>query len=490
MHLIVAEKNISARRIAEILGEGKKITEHRDAGVSTYSFGDVVTVGLRGHVVEIDFEPGYQNWRSEEYTPRSLIDAKTIKVPTEKKIVSLLQKLARKADRVTIATDFDTEGELIGKEAFELVRDVNKKVPVDRARFSAITKGELVHAFANTTELDFALAAAGEARQSIDLMWGASLTRFISLAARRGGQNILSVGRVQSPTLCMIVDREKEIEAFVPEKYWQLALETEKAGERIEARHTHGRFHDKAEAEGARDRTREPLVVTDVKEGTKQDRAPSPFDTTTFIVAAARLGLSAANAMRIAEDLYMNGFISYPRTDNTVYPASLDIAGILKTLRNSPFKKDVEWTLANRRPVPTRGKKLTTDHPPIHPTGAATREQLGDDAFRVYELVLRRFLATLAPDAMWNTLKILFVAGGEEYTTTGGQLLEPGWHAVYPFSEAKEVLLPVFSAGEKLPVKMVSLDEKETQPPARYTQSKLIQRMEELGLAPRAPGTR
>ena len=482
MHLIVAEKNISARRIAEILGEGKKITEQKDAGVSTYSFADVVTVGLRGHVVEIDFEPGYQNWRSEEYTPRSLIDAKTIKVPTEKKIVTLLQKLSRKADRVTIATDFDTEGELIGKEAFELIRAVNAKVPVDRARFSAITKGELQHAFAHTTELDFALAAAGEARQSIDLMWGASLTRFISLAARRGGSNILSVGRVQSPTLSMIVDREKEIEAFVPEKYWQLALQTEKSGEPIEARHTHGRFHDKAEAEGARDRTREPLLVTEIREGTKQDRAPSPFDTTTYIVAAARLGFPAANAMRIAEDLYMNGFISYPRTDNTVYPASLDIGGILTTLKQSPFRKDIEWTLAHRRPVPTRGKKSTTDHPPIHPTGAATREQLGDDAFKIYELVLRRFLATLAPDALWKTLKILFLAGGEEYTTTGGQLLEPGWHAVYPFSEAKEVLLPAFRTGEKLPVKKITLDEKETQPPARYTQSKLIQRMEELGL--------
>src|SRR5512136_387770 len=249
MHLIVAEKNISARRIAEILSAGRKLTEHKDAGVSTYSFGDTATVGLRGHVVEIDFEPGYSNWRSEQYTPRSLIDAKTIKIPTEKKIVALLQKLAKKADRITIATDFDTEGELIGKEAYELIRAANAKVPVDRARFSAITKGELQHAFSHTTELDFALAAAGEARQSIDLMWGASLTRFISLAARRGGQNILSVGRVQTPTLGMIVDREREIDAFVSEKYWLLSLETEKSGEIVEARHTHGRFHNKKDAE-------------------------------------------------------------------------------------------------------------------------------------------------------------------------------------------------------------------------------------------------
>ncbi len=482
MHLIVAEKNISARRIAQILAGGKKVTEKKDAGVSVYQFGETTTIGLRGHVVEVDFEPGYQNWRSESATPRHLIDAKMIKVPTEKRIVSLLQKMARQASRVTIATDFDTEGELIGKEAFELVRAVSKSVQVDRARFSAITPQEINAAFSHTTDLDFSLAAAGEARQAIDLMWGASLTRFISLAARRGGQNILSVGRVQSPTLTMIVDREKEIESFVPEKYWQLSLLTIKGDEKVEARHTNGRFRDKTAAELARDRTKEPLVVTDVREGTKVDRSPSPFDTTGFIVAAARLNFSAANAMRIAEDLYMNGFISYPRTDNTVYPATLDLNGILSILKNSPFKKDVEWTIANRRPIPTRGKKSSTDHPPIHPTAPATREALGEDAFALYELVLRRFLATLAPDAKWQTLKILFDAGGEEYTATGGRLVSPGWHTVYPFSEAKETILPAFTVGEKLPVKKVVFEEKETQPPARYTQSKLIQRMEELGL--------
>ena len=482
VHVIVAEKNISARRIAQILAGGKKVTEKREGGVSTYSYGDTVTIGLRGHVVEVDFEPGYQNWRSEQYTPRSLIDAKTIRVPTEKRIVYLLQKLAKHADRITIATDFDTEGELIGKEAFDLIRAASHQVPVDRARFSAITPQEITGAFAKTTTLDFALAAAGEARQSIDLMWGASLTRFITLAARRGGQNILSVGRVQTPTLSMIVDREKEIESFVPEPYWQLSLLTEKAGQAVDTRHTNGRFKEEAAARQAYERTKAPLLVTDVKTGTKQDRAPSPFDTTGFIVAAARLNFSAANAMRIAEDLYMNGFISYPRTDNTVYPPSLDIAGILKTLQNSPFRKDVEWVMAHRRALPTRGKKSSTDHPPIHPTGPASRDALGDDAFRIYELVLRRFLATLAPDALWKTQKVVFDAGGEEYTATGGELLEPGWHAVYPFSEAKEVILPPFEVGEKLPVKNVTLDEKETQPPARYTQSRLIQRMEELGL--------
>jgi len=229
-------------------------------------------------------------------------------------------------------------------------------------------------------------------------------------------------------------------------------------------------------------RTREPLTVTEIKEGQKIDRAPTPFDTTSFIVAAARLGFSAANAMRIAEDLYMNGYISYPRTDNTVYPKSLALDGILGALRGTAFEKDVAWVEKHRRSVPTRGKKETTDHPPIHPAGAATRQGLGEDRWKIYELVVRRFLATLSPDATWATIKCMLDAGGEPYTMTGGRLIEPGWRRVYPYSEAQERILPTFSVGERLPIRKVTLEEKETQPPPRYSQSKLIQVMEELGL--------
>lgn len=482
MHLIIAEKNIAAQRIATILAGKEKVKTGKENGVNTYRFDDAVALGLRGHVVEIDFEPGYSNWRSEVNTPRTLIDAGTVKKPTEKKIVTLIKKLARQADKVTIATDFDREGELIGKEAYELVVGSNAKVPVQRARFSAITAHEINQAFENPAEIDFDLAAAGETRQLIDLIWGASLTRFISIAAKRGGANILSVGRVQSPVLAMIVDREKEIEAFIPEPYWMLSLETEKATYAFEARHTHDKFWSQDEAKAAEARTKEPLTVTSVKEGTRTDRAPAPFDTTSFIVAASRMRISAANAMRIAEDLYMNGYISYPRTDNTVYPASLDLDGVLKELKKTTFSRDVEWTMAHRRPQPTRGKKSSTDHPPIHPTGAARESALTADQWKVYELIVRRFLATLSPDARWTTLKYLFDAGGEEYTATGSRLAEEGYRHVYTYSEAKETVLPRVEEGERLPILGVTNEQKETTPPPRYSQAKLIQTMEELGL--------
>ena len=481
MHLIIAEKNIAANRIAHILAGKTAVSQKKEGGVNIYQYNDTAAIGLRGHVVEVDFEPGYKNWRSETHPPRSLIDAGVIKNPTEAGIVKLLQRLAKKADLVTIATDYDTEGELIGKEAYELVRQVNKTVAVNRAKFSAITKEEITSAFENAGDIDFNLAAAGEARQFIDLMWGASLTRFISLAARRGGNNILSVGRVQSPTLAMIVDREKEIEAFVPEPYWELFVDTEAHGEAFTARHVSGKFLDLKAAEAARDATKAPLIVTHVKEGTRADKAPTPFDTTGFIVAAARLGLPAANAMRIAEDLYMHGYISYPRTDNTIYPPSLNLNEILDDLSKTEFSKDVDWVRKNRRPKPTQGSKSTTDHPPIHPAGPATPAQLGEN-WKVYELVVRRFLATLSPDAKWTTMKLLFDASGEQYTATGSYLTTPGWRTVYPYSDAKDTILPVVAVGDKLPIHQINLEEKATQPPPRYSQSKLIQEMEKLGL--------
>jgi DNA topoisomerase-1 len=482
VHLIIAEKNIAAHRIAQILSEEKKLQVRRDGGIPTYFFDETVVMGLKGHVVDLDFLPEYSDWRSREHTPRSLIDAPIVKKPTERKIVALIQKLGKKADRVTIATDYDTEGELIGKEACEIVRSVNRKAPVLRARFSAITPAEIATAFDNPSVLDLALAGAGEARQAIDLVWGASLTRFLSLAARRGGANILSVGRVQSPTLAMIVDREKEIEAFVPEPYWNLGIVTEKDQVAFGAEHAHGRFTREEEAITARDRTAEPLVVTDVKETEKQDRPPAPFDTTAYIVAAGRLGIAAGKAMQIAEELYMNGYISYPRTDNTVYPKTLDLPAILRTLKHTAFRGDVAWVEAHRRTVPVRGKKESTDHPPIHPTGNASREDLGEERWRIYELVVRRFLATLSPDARWMMMKVSLRAREEPYTANGSRLLEAGWRNVYPYSEAQERIIPPVLSGLTLPLREVILEAKETQPPPRYSQSRLIQRMEELGL--------
>ncbi|HJK14500.1 MAG TPA: DNA topoisomerase, partial [Methanocorpusculum sp.] len=254
-------------------------------------------------------------------------------------------------------------------------------------------------------------------------------------------------------------------------------------GEEIAARHVHGRFTVKAEADAAFAGTRDPVIVREVITGKKNDKAPTPLDTTALIVGAGRLGLSAASAMSKAEDLYMRGFISYPRTDNTAYPKSLNIRQHLKMFAGGEFERDANYVLTHMRAAPTRGKKETTDHPPIYPTSKGTREEIGDEAtWKLYEFIVRRFFATLSPDAEWKTLKVILTADKEPYTITGGRLLVPGWRAVYPYSKAEETVLPEFSVGERLELVDKNCEEKETQPPARYSQSRLIQRMEELGL--------
>ena len=484
MHLIVAEKALVAERIAEFLsGPGKKVQTVRDGNTVHHIVGDTVVMGLKGHVVELDFTEGYTNWRSAEFTPKSLINAEIVKRVSEGKIVSLLKKSAKTADKITIATDYDREGELIGKEAVELIRPVNKTVTIKRARFSAITKEEVLSAIENAQDLDVNLAESGESRQVIDLVWGASLTRFLTIAAHRAVGDVLSAGRVQSPTLAMIVDKEREIEAFVPEKYWMLTVAASAAGHQIEARHAHGKFTDKAEAEKAFAATSAPLKVTEVITGTKTDKAPTPLDTTALIVGAGRLGISASSAMTRAEELYMRGFISYPRTDNTTYPKSLNTSEQLTMLSAGVFAADVKYVRENMRAAPTRGKKQTTDHPPIYPTGAATPEDIPDVVtWKLYEFVVRRFFATLCNDAEWETMKVNMSAATEPYTITGGRLVKAGWRNIYPYSKAEENVLPKMTAGDSLDFLDRKMEEKETLPPARYSQSRLIQQMEENGL--------
>jgi DNA topoisomerase-1 len=489
VELIITEKENAARRIAEILSDGAA-DARRHNGVNVYRWGDTRVVGLSGHVVGVDFPPEYSDWRDVE--PVELIDAEVVKSPTKENIVRTLETLAGRADEVTIATDYDREGELIGKEAYELVREATD-VPVRRVRFSSITDTEVREAFADPDDLDFDLAAAGEARQVIDLVWGAALTRFLSLSARQLGDDFISVGRVQSPTLKLIVDREREIQAFEPDDYWELFADLSKEGTAFEAQYFYDddgseaeRVWDESEAERVHERLRgaDTATVTSVRRRTRTDTPPAPFNTTAFISAAGSLGYSAQRAMSIAEDLYTAGYITYPRTDNTVYPDDLDPEERLDAFVGSPtFGPDAEGLLSGDAVEPTEGDEETTDHPPIHPTGELPdRAELDEGEWEIYELVVRRFFATVAEAATWEHLRVVADVDGCSLKANGKRLVEPGYHAVYPYPSTNETHVPDVEEGESLAVTDVRLEAKQTQPPRRYGQSRLIRRMEELGL--------
>lgn len=477
MHLIVTEKNITARKIAQILFGSVK--DKKVDGVSVYENDDTAVVGLSGHIVNIDFPAEYNNWQGK--SPSDLIWAETETRYTQKKIASALKKLAGGAASVTIATDFDREGELIGVEAYSIIKEANPTIAFDRARYSAITKPEIEHAFANTVPLDFNLAAAGEARQKIDLVWGAALTRFISLSCGRLGNSFLSVGRVQTPLLALVVDREKDIKSFTPTPYWELYA-TFSNNEEFIAGHIGNRFTEKAKADAIVTRLGKTGKVIDFKKEPKAEYPPIPFSTTEFIRAAASIGFSAANAMRVAENLYVNGWISYPRTDNTVYPASLNLREVVSQFTSGEFGKYARRLLEQSNFKPTRGKKETTDHPPIYPVANARKSDLRSDEWRLYELIVSRFFATLAPPAEWEIRSACMDVNGEMFKAGGSTLSTPGWRLYYPYGMPKEELLSELKINEVLKVKGVTLDEKLTKPPVRYGQGRLVKMMEDLGL--------
>lgn len=485
MKLIITEKDLSARRIAQVLSRNKVKTEKLNK-VPVYEFTgkdgeDTKCIGLKGHILAIDFPEEYKNWLDVD--PVSLINAEIVKIPSEKNIVKVLQKIGKEADLVISATDFDREGELIGVEALEKIKEVKSGVRVKRARYSSLTESEIKGAFDNLEDVYLNLASAGEARQDVDLIWGAVLTRFTSRATGRLGNRFLSVGRVQTPTLRLIAEREKERISFVPQTYWQIKGLFEKDGETFEAYHSHGRFLNKKEAEEVLQRLKETGEIKSIQKKERWIASPAPFNTTSFLSAAASLGLSVQNAMRIAEGLYMHGFISYPRTDNTVYPPAINIKEVLYILKNSPDLGELAQKILGQKIIqPTRGKKEAKDHPPIYPVNVVEKEKLSPQDWKIYELVVRRFFATLAPKNIREDTTVEIDVNKEIFIAKGSIIKEWGWLEFYPYQKRKEEFLPKLEVKDIVKLLKYEQEEKQTEPPPRYSQSTLIKKMEQLML--------
>ena len=533
MKLVVAEKTNAAENIAKELGVGTKKDKVYNTPVCRFTREgeEWVAMGLRGHILAVDF-PRELQWREDqgwfgvdeegEVFPASLpstlahppfekvrkpftkegVDIKgwkvpslpylvwapVVKKPAEKEIIRTLKNLAKKADEVIIATDFDREGELIGSDAVSMVRQVNEDVPVVRARYSSFTKPELEHAFAreNLVAVDDDLAAAGESRQFIDLIWGAVLTRYLTMAKFGGLGNVRSAGRVQTPTLALVARREKERQAFVPEDYWVVrgTAATQK-GEEFKVAHATARFKDEATATSAYQDAKAAgkARVTDVVKKTRKGTIQTPFNTTSLQTAAAAEGLTPARTMRIAESLYMSGLISYPRVDNTVYPETLDLSEVVTMLKGVPqYSNYCDELLAAHPLKATRGKQETTDHPPIYPTGVGDPDKLRPEEWKLYNLIARRFLATLSEQPVIEGTKVTLDAGGQTFTASGDVLVKPGYRAIYPYGSKKDEQLPAISVGQEVDLTSLDLEAKQTEPPARYSQGKLVQEMERLGL--------
>ncbi len=541
MELIITEKNIAAQQISRLLAEGKPQAD-KVYNTPVYRFNrnghECVTIGLKGHILGVDFpqdmmfskKNGWVGldadgevidasdvpdtlptppWKSKRrpYIAEGinlkswkipslpyLTYAPLLKRPAEKDIIRSLKNLAKKADEVVIATDFDREGELIGLDAISVVREANEDAPISRARYSAFVKKEIEDAFSEQKlqPLDYDLAHAGESRQYIDLIWGAVLTRYLTCVKYSGIGNVRSAGRVQTPTLALVVEREMEREAFVPEDYWVIsgvAAPKDKAEDSFGVTHATARFKEEAAANAVMEKIKgaDKAQVTSIDKKRRRSNPPAPFNTTSLMAAASSIGIKPARTMRIAESLYMNGYTSYPRVDNTVYPQGLDLRGVLKTLATVPeFREGAEKLLAKDKLTPTRGKQETTDHPPIYPTGAASPDNLRADEWKVYNLICRRFMATLSDAAILESTKVTLDVEGEPFNARGDVLVVPGYRSVYQYGLKKDEQMPPLEQGQVLDFGDAKCEHKQTEPPARYSSGRLIQEMEAKGLGTKA----
>lgn len=377
--------------------------------------------------------------------------------------------------------DAGQEGELIQRW---VLTKAKCKVPVMRLWISSLTEEAIRDGFAKLMpSKDFdTLYAAGSARAIGDWLLGMNATRAYTL--RYGnGKNVLSIGRVQTPTLALIVDRQKAIEQFKPETYWE--VRTDYRGGWFS--YTKGRFTVKEEAEAFMQEILPlELEIKSVERKKAMEHPPKLFDLTLLQVECNRkFAFSADTTLKIIQSLYEKKLTTYPRVDtnflpNDIYPK---VPGILKGLK--PYVTLIDPIINGskiRKSSKVFNDKKITDHHAIIPTGVFSYDMTPDEK-RVYDLVARRFIAVFYPDCEIANTTVMAQVGVNEFKATGKQIIDPAWRVVFPAASNKqsdENVLPVYEVGEKGP-HTPELQEKETQPPKYYTEADLLRAMETAG---------
>ena len=484
MQVCIAEKPSVAQEIAKVLGATTKMKGYFEGNgfCVTWTF---------GHLCELkephDYDPVLKRWDMQllPILPQKF----SIKLKADKGIASqfhVIKSLYAKADAIINCGDAGQEGELIQRWVMQLA---GVHCPVYRLWISSLTEESIRDGFKNLkSAADFdSLYAAGSARAIGDWLLGMNATRAYTLRYGARGM-VLSIGRVQTPTLALIVQRYKEIANFKPEKYWE--LKTKYRDVLFSA--TSGRFDDIEKGKIALEQIKNSdFRIDDVKSKQGKEAPPPLFDLTSLQVECNnKLGLSADETLRIAQTLYENKFTTYPRVDTRFLTDDIyaKVPSILRGLR--PYENLVSPLLTI--PKLPKSKKVfnnlkVTDHHAIIPTGAAPSPSLSITEKRVYDMIARRFIANFYPDSAVLLTTVLGSAGGVQFKVNGKQIVDPGWRIVYgnqKLDDDKDEqgggVLPEFKVGESGPHEP-SLLEKQTTPPKPYTEATLLRAMETAG---------
>ena len=485
MKVCIAEKPSVAREIAEVLGATEKKNGYIEGNgyQVTWTFGHLCTL-KEPH----DYTPDWKRWSLSSLPmvpPRFGI--KLISNPTYEQQFKIIEGLMQKAEMIINCGDAGQEGELIQRW---VMQKAGAKCPVYRLWISSLTEEAIREGFQKLKEqAEFnRLYEAGLSRAIGDWLLGMNATRLYTL---RYGQNkqVLSIGRVQTPTLALIVNRQEEIENFKPEPYWELKT----VYRDVTFSATKGKFTQKEEGEKFLETVRtSDFTVTDVSTKKGKEYAPRLFDLTSLQVECnKKYAFTADDTLKLIQSLYEKKVTTYPRVDTTflsddIYPkvpntlnGLVDYSELVAPLKGIKLPKS-KRVFDNSK---------VTDHHAIIPTGVPARN-LSYNERKVYDLVARRFIAAFYPDCEISTTTVMGKVEKVEFKVTGKQILKPGWRVVFgadqkdpdadPNQQDEEKVLPDFVIGESGPHQPL-LKETWTTPPKPYTEATLLRAMETAG---------
>ena len=410
----------------------------------------------------------------------------------QEKWIQAIAKVSREADRFIDACDFDVEGSLIGYMILRYAcQGAERKA--QRMKFSTLTEAELRDAYAKVLpQLDFPLVFAGMCRHEVDWLFGINLSRALTQSTYKlgGRYSTLSTGRVQGPTLRFLVEREQEIETFVPAPYRILKVQLDVNGTVVPAEYEVERVLRKLEAqEVVKACVNKQGVIESLESDAYELPAPTPFDLSSLQNEAYRnFGLSPRISLGIAERLYLDQLISYPRTSGQKLPPSIGYERIVKSLGQiENYRSETVGLLSSGRLMPNQGRKDDPAHPAIYPTGTIPRRQLEAGEQKLFDLVVRRFLACFGRAAVKRSDKATVKVGKYKFLLRGSKLIEEGWTALYkPYARFEDIALPLLKVGQYLLVHEIKSELKFTQPPPRYNPSSLLRKMEESEIGTKA----
>ncbi|KAI0024751.1 DNA topoisomerase [Xylariomycetidae sp. FL0641] len=501
--LCVAEKPSIAKAVAGHLSGGQVQARAGPLDfiknyVFQYDFGrpwgkcEVTMTCVLGHLTTAMFPEEYKNW---EYPPPDRLFDAPINVVVSgekpKKIAGNIAHQARFANALCIWTDCDREGEHIGHEICEAAREGNKTLDIKRAKFSNIERAHILNASRNLVNLDQKQVNAVASRIELDLRIGFAFSRFLCTRLRTLGgpfQNLtLSYGSCQFPTLGFVVDQYFRVRNFKPEAFWSIKVMHKREGINVNFSWSRNRLFDRASVIVLYERclTAKVAKVVKVQEKPTKKWKPLPLTTVELQKMATRfLRMTGQHAMVTAEKLYNKGFISYPRTETDRFDPGMNLRNLVQKQTQSRswggFAQDL---IDGGFQQPRQGRNDDKAHPPIHPISFAAPSVLDDDQKRVYEFVVRRFLACCSEDAKGVATDVDLAYGDEFFHAHGLVVLERNYLEVYVYDKwTGTVQLPRFTVGEAFEPTEALMTEGKTKPPRYLTEADLIALMDANGI--------